>query len=339
MQNALIAVAGIAAAMGPLSIVTSKAIVAVQGLAKAYAWLTLSAGAASLATLGVGLALAGIAAGVLWIQSVRQSFRDMAQAATNDMGKAVNQLALFEEGEKEVALNAYRATVGVKKLTQATTGMNDAEFGQALIKQSKAAHEELERLSTLSGVTRERIVQLADSLGINLANATDEQRESLAAAIAEVSRSITPTERLADAQQTLGNAAATTAEQFDAFKEALDAALGVQLSAEESTIKYHDRIAKLAEALAEHGTKTGFATEHQRELEQRAARRGCVRRRRGRGARSVRAYRGGCRLAEAGSYRPASGPEGAVPRAGRQDRRVHRAHQTDSDRRERPTSP
>lgn len=265
-QNVILGFLGVAAAAGPVSLIIGKTITAAKTLATAYEFLTIQAGALALASTGVGLALVGIGAGAIWIQQARQQFREMAQAANDDMGKAVNQLALFHEGEKDVALNAYMAAAGVKSMVKSVTGLNDQEFGKELTAQSRAAREELDQLSTTSGVAKERIVQLADSLGINLATATKDQREQLAGAITEIGRAVTPTDRLKVAEESLGNAAATTAEQFDAFKEALDAALGVQLTADEATLRYHDRIAALEAAIAANGTQTGFATEKQRNL-------------------------------------------------------------------------
>lgn len=258
IQNGVIALGGLVALSGP--VLTMAGNVKNLGTAiKALSFASIGGGAA--AFIGLGAAVAG--AGVAWTayQSVMEGARDLQTKFDTDIATGVNMLAVAEEnviGYKDaVAEAAVELYVG----GAAARGWGDdleevGRQGEVASRQVEEARVVIDRLAEASGVSRMRVAQLASEMGINLARATDEQKESLSGALTQIDRAVTPTEKLAEAQAVLGNEFRTAAEEVDAFKAAIDAALGTVLSADEASINYRQAVLNLAQEIAE-GSREG----------------------------------------------------------------------------------
>jgi hypothetical protein len=105
-------------------------------------------------------------------------------------------------------------------------------------------------LAAGTGVTSARIEQLAATLNIDLANATDKETKQLSELAAKLNEAITPTQRLASVTDVLSNSESTVAENVKAFKTALDATIGSAIDATTATIGVRDAVTGLAEAIA-----------------------------------------------------------------------------------------
>lgn len=261
-QNTILMVGAFVAAVGPVSMLAGNAAKAVSALSKAYGFLVVTAGAASFAVAGLAAAAAGAALLYTETQRLRNALRGMDGALDDSSAATVNFAALAGDAgkaTKDWAVEAYVSGAANKSMGEAARGA--AGHQETLNRQIAAAQPVLDELSKQTTISKERIVQLANSLGINLGSMSEEAKLKLSGAIAEITKATTPTERLASVQETLGNAASTTAEAFDAFKEALDAALGVVLSADEAALKYQDRIDQMAASLTENGRTLDINTE------------------------------------------------------------------------------
>jgi hypothetical protein len=260
-QTLILMAGGIVAAIGPIAFVAGKATQATIALAHATAFLATTQSAAKLTALGLGAALAG---GLV----LYGSYRAILAAVTEDQRRfddrnanLVNSQALLNTGLKqntsalrEQAVELFMGAKGSLAADDAAAAL--AETQRVLAPQIKEATRTLKEMSAASGVSEERIAQLANEMGINLGAMSDEARTKLAGAVTEIGRAVTPTERLEGVTETLGNEFATAAEEIDAFAEALDAALGVHLTAEEAAIRLREKIRGLATEIAE-GAKEG----------------------------------------------------------------------------------
>ena len=261
LQNAAIAGGAFVAAIGPVASVGGRIIANLTGMVNAVKALAVSSNVAAVSAGGLGLALAGVGAAFVALNVVRSQFQQAARGLNDSLATTVNNQALLESGVKlgtdairEQAREAYIAGAYHRGFSSDMEEVADA--GREVAAQVGPATAVLRNLSEASGVSRERVAQLANEMGINLANATDEQRESLSSALSTIGAAVRPTERLAAASETLGNEFATAKEEADAFKEALDAALGTVLSADEATIQYRQRVLELAQEIAA-GRKEG----------------------------------------------------------------------------------
>lgn len=271
MQSLILVGLGVAAAIGPILTVAGNVAKGVAGLTKAVQFLATSMAAAKVASAGLGLSIAGLAAGYIAYKVAVDAINKANDEFNDGAAVAVNNAALFDgrtketaKSLKEQAVAAY--TAGVALNTHLDVQKGAAIVGKAMADEQDRARRVLGELAEQTTVSRERIVELANSMGINLGAMSDEARTKLAGAIAEISRGVTPTARLAEVQETLASKTATAAEQFDAFKTAIDAALGSVLSEREAAIALAEKVVALGEAIEENGTKTGLATEEQRNL-------------------------------------------------------------------------
>ncbi len=260
-QTLGIMAAGAVAAIGPVTYVAGKATQGAVALGGAMAFLATTTGAAGLAAVGLGAALAGAATLYFAFKVVMEAARKDSERFTDRNAELVNSQALVNTGLKhntaafhDQAVEMFMASKGAISAADATDAL--AETQRVLSPQIQEATRTLKEMSAASGVSEERIAQLANQLGINLGAMSDAAREKLAGAVAEVGRAVTPTERLEGVTETLGNEFATAAESVDAFKEALDAALGVHLTAEEASIRLREKVRDLHGELAA-GAKEG----------------------------------------------------------------------------------
>lgn len=263
VQNLALGFIALGIAAGPLVLAVGNVSKAVSGVGSAVTGLSKLLSTSTLVIGGWAAALIAVGAVFVAYNKFVQAGRDYQADLNNIVGESVNAQALAaetmqgtNEAMRDQAVAAFVATGGMDRTTESANEVAlasnlAADALEAIEEQAPKAAAVLNSLSDSTGVTKERIVQLADAMGINLAEATDEQREKLGTAIAEISRAVSPTERLQVASETLGNQFATTKEQIDAFSEALDAALGVYLSSEEATIRVRQQLGELAKAYKE----------------------------------------------------------------------------------------
>lgn len=254
-QTAVLALGGAVALVGPLSAAAGNASKAVSGLQKAMVALATSTSAVTLASAGFGSALIGAATVAYAWARVGQGLKDLQAGIREQTVGATNAFALYASGVqmsademKQLAIDGFTGTAALRGWTDEAGNVADAasDFQHDV----ELARSALVAISRETDVSKERIAQLATEMGINLAGATDEQRQSLAAAVTQIGRSVTPTERLAETADVLGNEFATSAEEIDAFREALDAALGTVLTADEAAIRFRQQVLGLAQELA-----------------------------------------------------------------------------------------
>ncbi len=158
--------------------------------------------------------------------------------------------------------SADAAKANAEELTKAGKAARDAGVSiDALAASGKggAALSLISELQQQSTASLPRIRQLADAIGVDLADATDEEKEKLAKLVDQVGKAFTPTERLADVTEILTNKFATASEKAGAMATAIDAALGVTLSADDATLSYQDAVDGLGEKLRD---AAGWAKEH-----------------------------------------------------------------------------
>lgn len=272
-QTAILALGGAVALVGPLSTASANAAKAVRTLSTAVKALALSTSAVTPATAAMTAAFIGAATVAYAWARVGQGLKDIQAGIREQTVEATNAFALYESGArmgaeatKQMAIDAFTGTAALRGWTDETKNITAAS--QDFQEDVGKAKEVLLALAEATDVSKERVVQLANEMGINLAGATKEQRDELAQALTQMGRAVTPTERLAEAEETLGNEFATTAEQVDAFKDALDAALGVVLDADEAAIEYRQRVLDLAQALAAGAEDAEGAQETQDRLTQ-----------------------------------------------------------------------
>lgn len=254
LQKSALAALGLVAAVGPISSAAGAAVKAVNALSTATAFLATTQSAAAISAVGVGAALLGAV-------TVYTAYNALVSAAEQDQRtwnaaavETVNNQALVASGvemsTKAIQENAVEAFINASALTQhASSSEIAAESIRSLTPEVELATGKLNSMSEASGVSQERIVQLANELGVSLADSSVEAQNKLAGAIAQISGAVTPTERLDNVTETLGNDFATTSEQVDAFNEALDALLGVQLDAEQAQIRLRQKTDDLAAAV------------------------------------------------------------------------------------------
>ncbi|MBW3547220.1 MAG: hypothetical protein KY452_03655 [Actinobacteria bacterium] len=260
-QTLILMASGVAAAIGPITYVAGRAMQATVALGKAMVFLATTSAAASLALVGIGAVVVGGMALWLAYKAVMEAARKDSERFNDRNAELVNSQALVNTGLKhntaafhDQAVELFMASKGAISAADATDAL--AETQRILSPQIQEATRTLKEMSGASGVSEERIAQLANQMGVNLGAMSDEARDKLAGAVAEVGRAVTPTERLEGVTETLGNEFATAAESVDAFKEALDAALGVHLTAEEASIRLREKVRELHTELAG-GAKEG----------------------------------------------------------------------------------
>lgn len=246
-------------ALGPLMTLGGRAIALYGALSKAAVFLATSQSAVAVASTGAGLAIGGAAAGLaVWHTALR------AISVENDkMVDSQHEFVNAQAGAKvstDHLVSAYMKAAGGLGTLEGTT--NDAaNAAKAFAPYISQARETLDRLNETTGVSKLRIVDLANEMGVNLGNMSQEAKDKLAAAIAEIGRGVQPTERLKNVTATLKSEVATTAEKFDALREAVDAALGVQLDADEAAIRLREKYDALAASIKENGTSLDINTE------------------------------------------------------------------------------
>lgn len=261
LQDAAIAGAAVVAAIGPLSSLAGAAIGAVRGLGQAFIFLATTESAAAAAAGPVAAAIAAAGVGYYALTQSVNALATANQGLIDNQAVATNNVALGT-ATVEKAIDTYiEATAFTHGAAEATKRYAES-FGPL----QRAARETLSTLSKETGIARERIVQLANEIGVNLGKMTDEGREKLQAAIAAISGGVEPTARLEAVTETLSNQFATAKEQTDAFKEALDAALGSYLTSQESAIAFADKVQALSDAIAKNGVVVGTTTQGQRDL-------------------------------------------------------------------------
>lgn len=250
LQDAVLGIGALGLILGPLVLIGGNVAKAISGIGAATNALAKILGTSSLAIGGFALVLAGIVAAWQLYSTFTRAAAE-SQAIVNDrVAESVNNLALTRGaaidtagGMKELAVQSFITSGGISDVGDRARIAN--KNLDAMREQIPKAASVLRALSAETGVASERIVQLANSMGINLATATKDQRKALADAVSQISGAVAPTDRLTKAQETLGNEFATSKEQIEAFDEALDAALGVFLNAEEATIRLRQRTAEL----------------------------------------------------------------------------------------------
>lgn len=262
LQEASVVAAVAFAVSGPLIAGAGKAVQAVTGLAKAVQFLAVSNNAAAVSASGLGLGLVGIGAGYLAARTYVNAFNDANDKLIAGQEEATNAIALGAAATKEQVIDAY---VDAAEFTGGAAEAN-RNYAKSFDPVQEAAKKTLRSISEESNVSRQRIVQLANSLGINLGAMSDEAKEKLDGALRSIAGGVTPTERLAEAQETLGNEFATGREQVEAYEEALDAALGTFLDAQTSALRYADSVDDLGKSIQENGRVVGLNGEKQRAL-------------------------------------------------------------------------
>lgn len=282
-QALLLIGTGLLATLGPVVSVVGNITKAVGGLSKAVVFLATSTATAKVALSGLGLAAGGIAVGFVAYKVAVDAINSANEKFNAGTAVAVNNAALFDgatkktaQGLKAQAVAAYTAGVALNTHTDVQRGA--AVVGKTMGDEQEKARRVLAELAETTDVSRERIVELANSMGVNLGAMSEEARERLAGAIAQISRGVNPTERLAAVQETLASTTATAAEAYDAFKEAIDAALGTVLDEQEAAIALAEKIDDLGESLASGAEEVADAQDRVREAQERlnAARRAAV---------------------------------------------------------------
>lgn len=283
LQGAVLAGGALLAALGPIIKIAGNLAMAVGAVSKAMVFLATSTSLASVAAAGFGLAAAGIVAGVVAYKLSVNAMNAANDKFNDETAVAVNNAALFDGATKETAKNLKEQAVAAYIAGAALNTHTDVQKGAAIVGKTMADEQEkarvvLAKLADTTGVSRQRIVELANSMGINLGAMSEEAKEKLAGAIGEISRAVTPTERLASVQETLASETSTAAEAMDAFKEAVDAALGVVLDEREAAIKLAEKVSELGERLVSGEQGIAEAQERVAEAQERLnkARRGAA---------------------------------------------------------------
>ena len=143
---------------------------------------------------------------------------------------------------------------------------------------NREAFEDLARASrniqdnlTITGnklhLTSDEVQELADKTGIDLTQSYTKAVPKLEEAYKAVKAAGPQTDKLAKSNEELASKVSTATEKIDAFKDALDAALGITMDADEATLDYQGKLEDLAKTVAENGTKAGFLTEQQRAVQ------------------------------------------------------------------------
>lgn len=249
VQNAALGFVALALSLGPIIAVSGNVTKAVTSISSAVTALATTTAASTIALGTFTVALIGIGTAFYAYTRIVQAFQDVQDEFDSRTATAVNNLALLGgQAEttgaqlRDAAVDAFLAGEGM-----AATAEGTEAAGDAVAAATANATTLLDEFSEASGVTRERIVQLANEMRVNLGTATDEQKAKLAEAVAGIGAAVRPTDRLAAASEVLGNEFSTVAEEVKAFDEALDAALGVYLSAEAATIRVRQELTDLAE--------------------------------------------------------------------------------------------
>lgn len=256
-QNVAIAAAAALAAVGPISIAAGNAAKALGAMRTASVFL-----AANPLVLGAAAVVASVGAVVI----AAHEFDDAMDELLDNQKASVNAFALGADVTKGAVVDAYVDAANAARAYGDDTELVGDIISRAIKKWGPEAASTLDNLSSKSKVSRERIVQLADALGVNLGDMSDEARDKLDQAIASVSGAVTPTEKLQEATETLGNEFATAKENVEAYDDAVDAALGTFLDAQTSALRFADSVDDLGESIKENGTIVGLNGDKQRDL-------------------------------------------------------------------------
>lgn len=154
-------------------------------------------------------------------------------------------------------------------------GLHDFVFGhQSAAAAAKANNEvvqqyndTLTRMSQATGVATPRIEQLAQSMGVDLSNATASAAAKVAAAADKLNAAVTPTQHLAAATDVLSSSVSTASENVRAYTEAIDGTLGALLNSQQSAITLRSSIQGLANDYATGRTKGESYQEFQDKLQ------------------------------------------------------------------------
>lgn len=179
----------------------------------------------------------------------------------NALGFAGEKLHVFASGSDDAAKKTDELADRSRELDEALSSSGGTK---KFSEEAARALATLSQFAEHSTASRERIRQLADEIGIDLANATDKEREALQKAVTAISTAITPTERLNAVTNALSNTASTSAESYNAFKEALSATVGAELDAEDALAGYDAAVRDLSTAVAGSSEAHG---QHARDVE------------------------------------------------------------------------
>jgi hypothetical protein len=194
------------------------------------------------ANLGVGAAkivnhLTGVGDALFAIGHASNEFVKETGDDFHKLGEGVTFVADHVPG-------VVRGFLGIKSSSEQATHAIEMQLAS-----TKKLDDAAVSLSIATNVNVGRIKELADTMGIDLGNATDKEAKALQTAAEKLAAAVTPTERLADAQSVLSDRFATTSEEVKAFKDALDATVGEEASVEEKFIATRDAVRSLGEEL------------------------------------------------------------------------------------------
>lgn len=259
LQNAVLLLGALGITMGPLVLISGNVSKAIGGVGSAVGGLSKLLGVSSVSVGAFGLALAAIAAlGVAYIEITKNQAEWERKFNEEQANRVNNTAAVIAAGKTVTQVNREEAdalAAGTMTMDEYLAGglrrvnvENDmSESGRKVAKATREAADTLTALSKSTGVSVERIAALATEMRVNLGTATEGQIAKVKAAATELNKAVTPTDRLSASTKVLASGYATAAEEIEAFDDALDAALGVFLNAEEQTIRLRQRTAELAE--------------------------------------------------------------------------------------------
>lgn len=294
-QNFLLVATGFAALVGPLSLLVGNVLKLVaafnafrasfsagEAITESFA-SRLGAMTRGLVGPGGAFAALGLAAAAFVIWTGRSDGAKRATeaftAAMKDTTKSAEEMTAKVIGIRLARFRDDLAALGVT-LPQAAAAIRGGDQAlDALTRRIGEAGIATPLLATKAAILQQVISELGFGFQKATSNTAD-QNQALAElgvksdeaatktdkVAAAVERGFTPSERLTIALKTLGDATKSTAEKFDAFREAVDASLGVLLSAEEASSRYRGAIEDLGESIKENGTVAGALTDKQRAL-------------------------------------------------------------------------
>lgn len=281
LQTATLGALGFTAALGP-------AMSAAGNLSKAAS--ALHSGVSSLGAARSG-AFAVAAAGMIVFTKAmidaEQHAHEMVSTLTEDVdtnnltnlrGNLDEVNAALQANNREFeGFGSWAARFGRVTVETLTPMKNSFLENKAAYEDLGAAQEDLSRdlthlnevvtiVANTTGLSAHEAELLATKYGVDLTQGVGAASNALIAQHKAATEGSIASQELAGAQETLASNIATTEDKLKAFKDALDAALGVTLSERDAARELAERTDELGQAIEENGTKVGIGTEQQRNL-------------------------------------------------------------------------
>jgi hypothetical protein len=296
-QNVALGIAGIAAAIGPVTGLVGTA-------AKAMSLFTTTTGEGAAATrslnggalaMGAGLAVAGLAVAAFtkgmvdaknkadeFAKSVEgevdtSSYRDLTSALEDNYAAAKKSGDHFKERISTWG-DGGRA---VKEFTELITPLSNkeaelreqtdklADRNAELQKQLTNANKAMDSFATATGLSRAEVEALAEKNGIDLTQSFGQITTALFKAKDGTDLQAVASGKLADEQANLTDKTASAEDKLKAFQSALEQALGVTIGVTEASIRHQDAIDALRESINENGASLDILNPKSRETAER----------------------------------------------------------------------